>query len=322
MKNQQDCQGPGYPGELFEGDYEVQGHSFHSLMPFKLRKVLLVASLYDAFIIEEEGLIPELVVGEYANLHLGSPPHVERVSSGARALQVLESKEQKWDLVITMSKNIGMDPVDFGRQVKGIKCDLPVVLLATDIADLHRVREQGYQDAIDKLFFWNGDSKLFLAIIKYIEDRENVKYDTISANVRVLIMVEDSVRYYSMFLPLIYLELMNQAGRLISEELNETQRRLRRRVRPKILLAESFEEGMALYETYRDNILGIISDVNYPYKGKPNAEAGCEFIRQIKEQNPYMPTLLQSSKLENQEKAASLGAYFLYKHNGASSSFS
>jgi hypothetical protein len=142
-----------------------------------------------------------------------------------------------------------MDPFDFGKRVKEIHSHLPVILLATYNADI----KEG--EGIDKIFFWSGDPSLFIAIIKYVEDRINARYDTVKGNVRVLIMIEDSVRYYSMFLPLIYTEIVRQSQRLISEDLNELQRLLRIRVRPKILLAETFEEGMSpavqgLYSRY------------------------------------------------------------------------
>ena len=299
--------------DTFEEDYEPRGHIFHDLMSFKVREILLVSSLYDAFVLEEEGLIPELVIGEYAHLHLSSPPRVTRVSSGKKALT--DVTKRPYDLIITMSKNIGMDPFDFGKRMKESYPELPVILLATDTSDLHRTPQNDYEKGIDKVFFWNGDSSLFLAIIKYIEDRVNVRYDTVNGNVRVLIMVEDSVRYYSMFLPIIYTEIMGQTQRLISEELNEMQGLQRMRGRPKILLAETFEEGMVLYNLYRKYVLGIISDVRFKRDGKMDSKAGYKFIRLIKKETKHLPVLLQSSTPENREKAESVGAYFLHKHS-------
>ena len=242
MSKDASWQEPKRTPRTFRDDYEPRGHMFHQLMPFRVREVLLVSSLYDAFVVEEEGLISELVIGEYKHLHLGLPPRLIRVPSGERALKELE--KHSYDLVITMSKNIGMEPLDFGKKIKEHYPELPVVLLATDTSDLHHTRQKEYEKGIDKIFFWNGDSALFLAIIKYIEDRVNVRYDTINGNVRVLIMIEDSVRYYSMFLPIIYTEVLGQTQGLFSEELNEMQGLLRLRSRPKILLAETFGEGM------------------------------------------------------------------------------
>ncbi len=294
-------------------DYEQRSHIFYKLMPFKVKKVLLVSSLYDAFIVEEEGLIPELVVGEYNLLSLSSPPHVIRVSSGEKALEKL--KRNRYDMVVTMSKNIGMDPFSFGRKVKTLCPELPVVLLATEMGDISELRESQGEAGIDKAFFWNGDSSLFLTIIKFVEDKLNAPHDTENGDVRVIIMVEDSVRYYSIFLPLIYKEILLQTRHSLSEELNAMQRFLRRRARPKILLAKNFEEGMSLYQRYRKNVLGVISDVNYPRNGRDDPEAGFHFLTNIKKDDPTMPTLLQSSRLENQGRAQELGVYFLHKHS-------
>jgi len=299
--------------DSFEEDYEPRGHIFHDLMPFKVREILLVSSLYDAFVLEEEGLIPELVIGEYAHLHLNSPPRVTRFSSGKKALT--EVTKRPYDLIITMSKNIGMNPFDFGKRIKEAYPSLPVILLATDDSDLHHSQQKDYEKGIDKVFFWSGDSSLFLAIVKYIEDKVNVPYDTVNGNVRVLIMVEDSVRYYSMFLPIIYTEIVGQTQHLFAEELNEIQGLLRMKGRPKILLAETFEEGMKLYELYSKYVLGIISDVNFKRRGNTDPDAGYKFIRLIKKKAKYLPILLQSSKPENRERAESIGVYFLHKHS-------
>ena len=242
-------------------EHELHGQIFHTLMPYKVREILLVSSLYDAFIIEEEGLISEMVIEEYRHLLLSSPPRVTRVSSGREAISKI--KNRNYDLVITMSKNIGMDPFDFGKKIKKKCPDMPVVLLAADTADLNIIQQKSNKKGINKIFFWNGDSNLFLSIIKYVEDSVNVRFDTVNGNVHVIIMLEDSIRYYSMFLPIIYKEIVQQTQRSLSEDLNEMQRLLRRRARPKILLAETFEEGIELYKRYKDYVLGIISDIRF-----------------------------------------------------------
>ena len=294
-------------------DYNLHSKTYHALMPFKVLEILIVSSLYDAFIIEEEGLISELVIGQYQHLLLSSPPRVTRVSSGEKALS--EIKEKHYDLVITMSKNIGMDPYNFGKKIKKIHPDLPIILLVTDNIDINLALQHDNTKGIDKTFFWTGDSTLFLAIIKYVEDSINVLSDTVNGNVRVLIMVEDSVRYYSMFLPIIYTEVVQQTRRSISEDLNEKQRLLRRRARPKILIAQTFEEGMALYNQYKDSVLGIISDINFKYKGKADPNAGYKFVQQIRKEDKYLPILMQSSEAKNKVKADKAGAYFLDKNS-------
>ena len=212
--------------------YNMPTHIFHNLMPFKVREILLVSSVYDAFIVEEEGLISELVIWEYRHLLLSSPPRVTHVTSGKDAIEKVKSN--KYDLVITMTKNIGMNPYEFGRKIKKICNDLPIIILSTDNADLRFCQKNISNEGIDKAFFWYGDSSLFLAIIKYIEDKINAPYDTVNGNVQIILIIEDSIRDYSSLLPIIYSEIVNQTQRSISEDLNEIQRLLRRKARPKI----------------------------------------------------------------------------------------
>jgi len=294
-------------------EFELRSQIVYNLMPFKVREILLVSSLYDAFIIEEEGLISEMVIGEYRDLRLSSPPRVTRVSSGKQALEKIE--KNRYHLVITMSKNIGMNPFVFGQEIKK-KCEnIPVILLATDSADLFKIQQRQDEEGIDGSFFWSGDSNLFLAIVKSIEDELNAPFDTKNANVRIIILLEDSIRYYSMFLPLIYSEIVNQTERTISEDVNEFQRLLRRRARPKILLASTYEEGMKIYQKYKNNILGIITDIGFEYKGTQNSKAGFKFTEEIRKTSPFLPILMQSSHKENKKKAEKLGAIFLHKHS-------
>ena len=295
-----------------DGEFEPAFQVFHNLMPFKVREILLVSSLYDAFIVEEEGLISEMVIWEYRHLLLSSPPHVNHVTSGKKALQKLKSN--KFDLVITMSKNIGMDPYDFGKKIKETCPEIPVVLLATDTADLHFCQKNIYKRGIDKAFFWYGDTSLFMAIVKNIEDMVNAPYDVENSNVQVIVVIEDSIRDYSLLLPIIYSEIVNQTQRSISEDLNEMQRLLRRKARPKILLADNFEKGMEIYNKYKKNVLGIISDVKFPKDGKIDPLAGIKFIKFVKKDNPYLPTLLQSSDPENSKKAEKTGSFFINKN--------
>ncbi len=294
-------------------EYELPSQRLHNLMPFKIREILLVSSLYDAFIIEEEGLISEMVVGEYQDLLLSSPPRVTRVSSGKKALEKI--KTENYDLVITMSKNIGTDPFSFGKKMKKICPEIPIIILATDSADLHICQDRMHEEGIDRAFFWNGDTRLFLAIVKYVEDKKNIDYDIVAGDVRTLIVLEDSIRYYSMFLPIIYTEIVKQIQRCLSEDLNEMQRLLRRRARPKILLATTYEKGLELYSKYKKNILGIISDVKFYKEGKLDKNAGHDFIEYVKSNNENLPTMLQSSDPKNRRRAEKINSYFIYKNS-------
>jgi CheY-like chemotaxis protein len=280
-------------------------------MPFKVREILLVSSLYDALIVEEDGLISEMVIWEYRHLLLSSPPRVTHVASGEEALEKV--KTQQYDLVITMSKNIGLDPFEFGRKIKQECRDLPVIILATDSTDLHYCQEHIHETGVDKAFFWYGDTSLFMAIVKCVEDKINVQYDTVNGNVQVIIVVEDSIRDYSLLLPVIYSKIVQQTQRSISDDLNEMQRLLRRRARPKILVTNNFEEGVELHKKYRDNILGIISDVKFNRNGQLDPYAGHDFIQKIKEDNPFVPMLLQSTDSRNRKRAEELGVFFINK---------
>jgi len=297
----------------FDTDFELKKHTYHILMPFKVRDILIVSSLYDAFVIEEEGLISELVIGQYRHHLLSQPPRVTRVTTGEEALS--RAKDCNYDLVITMSKNIGMDPFDFGKKIKELIPNLPVILLATDVADLDLVENKEQEKGIDRVFYWTGDSALFLAIIKYVEDRINAKYDTKNGNVRVIIMVEDTIRHYSMLLPMIYTELVEQTRRSLSEDLNEMQRLLRRRARPKILLAQTYEEALETYGNYRDYVLGVIIDINFKREGKIDPDAGFKLANQIRKESKFLPILMQSSDPENKIKAEKTGSYFLDKNS-------
>lgn len=298
----------------FEGTYDLGAQVYHALMPYRVKDILIVSSLYDAFTIEEEGLIAELVIGQYQHLLLSRPPRVTRVFSGEMALQKV--KDHRFDLIITMAKNIGMDPFEFGKQIKQLYQDLPIVLLATDRADINQFQDrEDVKEGIDKIFAWTGDPTLFLAIIKYVEDSRNVRYDTVNGNVRVIIMVEDSIYHYSMFLPILYTEVVQQTRRSLSEDLNEMQRQLRRRARPKILLAETFEEAEYYYKKYKDYILGVLSDVVFKKDGVNNLSAGFEFVKIIRNDSAHLPIMMQSTDLSNQQKADEVDAYFLHKNS-------
>ncbi|MBI5001197.1 MAG: hypothetical protein HZB92_06710 [Euryarchaeota archaeon] len=291
------------------GDFEPGYRDYYDLMKFHVSDILLVSSLYDAFILEEDGLISEQLSGKYRDLALSSPPRVMRVSSGGEALD--ELKEMRYDLVITMTRLGDMDPFEFGRKAKERQPGVPVVLLVTDLEDLPKYHEKTFP-GVDKVFFWNGDTTLFLAITKYFEDAVNVEHDTEKGLVKVILVIENSARYYSMFLSLIYTEVMEQTNALISEGLNETERHLRRRTRPRILLAETYDEAMHLYLRYRESILGIITDVSYPREGRHEGLAGFQFVESVDRDTPV---LVQSSKPEHARRAAALGLPFLDKNS-------
>ena len=292
----------------YDGDYRPYFHGFYDLMKFKVTKILLVSSLYDAFTLEEDGLLTEQISGEYHEFALSTPPQVIRVSSGEDALK--EMRRGNYDMIVTMARLADMDPYQFGLKAKELQPGITVVLLLTDRGDLKTFRRLGKRNSIDKVFYWSGDSTLFLALTKYVEDKINVQPDTDKGVVDVILVVEDSPRYYSMFLPIIYTEVMNQTGTLIAEGLNEQEKFFRKKARPKILLAENYEEAMDYYEKYRHHIIGVITDVSYGREGARVPDAGFQLIQEI---DKDIPVLLQSSHSEHREKADSLGIPFLDK---------
>ncbi len=288
--------------DLFSANYE--------LMPYRIRNILLVASLYDAFILEEDRGLSEQIFGEYTTLGISSPPRVKLVSSAEKALE--ELGKQRYDLVITMTHLFDFDPLEFGRKIKEIQRDVPVVLLVTEVGELRRYHKPGKKSGIDRIFLWTGDSALFLAIIKLFEDAKNAEHDTKQGGVRVIMLVEDSARYYSIFLPLMYREIMTQTQMLIGESANENERIIRKRARPKILLAETYEDAIETYQKYREYILGVITDVAYPRNGEKDENAGFRLISNI---DPDIPSLIQSSQKDKRAKAEDFGVPFVDKNS-------
>ena len=208
--------------DRIESDHRPTFRDFYYLMKSKVTKILLVSSLYDAFILEEDGLLMEQISDTYSDLALSSPPQVVRVPSGAEALK--ELGQGRYDLVITMSQIVDLEPCEFCRQVREIKKEIPIVLLATATDDISVFTRPQEREGIDKVFYWTGDSALFLAITKYVEDKMNVVADTEHGMVKILLVIEDSPMDYSSFLPILYTEIMKQTQALIAEGLNEQEK--------------------------------------------------------------------------------------------------
>lgn len=280
-------------------------------MPFRIREVLLVASPFDAFILEEDGLLTEQVFLEFRDLSLPASPRFTHVSTGEEAIQKI--KERRYDLILTMARLADTDVNDFGRRVKRLRPGRPVVVLALDSEELHAPGFEIDPQAIDGAFVWSGDAEILLAIIKYVEDRDNIEHDIAKGNVRAIIMIEDSPRYYSLFLGMLYRELMKHARSLYTEGANELQRRMYMSSRPKILHATSYEEGVRLFERYRRNVLAIISDVAILRRGLHNPHAGLDLLELVHEADPELPLLLQSAEPDVEDKAQRLGATFVDK---------
>ena len=286
---------------------------FHDLMPFRVREVLLVSSPYDAFILEEDGQLSEQVFFEYRDVSLSGPPRVTHASTAEAAFQRFQS--QRFDVILVMTSLADMGVNAFGRRVKELQPDLPIVLLALDRKELDRLQELIDPSCIDGTFLWSGDSEILLAIFKYVEDRENVDHDIQHGNVRVILMVEDSPRYYSAFLRMLYRELMMQSHSLYSEGVNELHRRMYMRSRPKILHTATYEGAKQLFDRYRANVMALISDVRIPRSGDLDDRGGLRLARYVLENEPDLPILLESAEAGVADDAEKIGAVFANKNS-------
>lgn len=286
---------------------------FHDLMQHRVREVLLVSSLYDSYILQEDGHLTEKVYMEYETLSLSSAPRFTHVGSGAAALELMNLR--RFDLVLVVTRLFDMDVTTFARRVKDRPHGLPVVLLAFNNRDLKRLEEIVDDPAIDGVFTWNGDARILLAISKFIEDQQNIDRDIAVADVRVILVVEDSIRYYSSFLSVLYPELMMQSQSLFSEGMNRLQRLMRMRTRPKVLLARDYERATELYERYADNLIAVISDAGFWRNGAHDPDAGVKLLGRIRAEAPELPILLQSSEQKYAALEPELGLLFVNKHS-------
>jgi len=289
-----------------------QKPGFRDMMQHRVHEILLISSLYDAFKLEEDGRLGEMIFTEYQDMNLSSAPRITRVSTADHALRKLRVRH--YDLVITMTRISDMDPFKLGRKVKKKYPSIPVILLASNRRE-HKWAIQRVENAkgIDKAFIWHGDSSIFTAIVKYIEDRMNAPRDILKGGARAIIVVEDSPKFYSIFLPMLYSIIINTTQKLMRNEYNDELRLFRMRSRPKILLASTFEEAIELYRKYQHYLLAVISDVRFPKDGKLDPKAGEKFIKIVLKKNPSTPIIMQSMEGQNEALAQKLGAYFLDK---------
>ncbi len=301
------------PCEINVDDFDLSFKIFHQLMAHKVNEILLVSSPYDAFIMEEDGRLVERIIHEYRGLNLSSPPMLTWVSNSKEALDALAQK--KYDLVISMPRMDDIEPLEFGRQIKEKYPDLPFFLLVHNTSRLLLDPKYSDRSVIDKMYVWFGNTDLLLALIKNVEDRMNIRFDTDRAWVRVIIVVEDSPRYLSSILPLLYRQIVTQTQAVIEDSINAEHRMLRMRARPKIVVAENYEEAEKLYDTFKPYILSIFSDVRFPRNGKLDERAGVSFLETIHEKDPYLPLLLLSSEESNRPLAEKIPAVFLNKNS-------
>ncbi len=295
--------------------YASDDEIYHDLMQFKIREILLVATIYDAFILEQEGKITELIFSEYHQLNLSSAPRVTSVSCGEEALEIIEKR--RFDMVILTMHIDEMTPFELSKKIRSINSTIPILLLLNNDSDIELVRDKGDRlQFLERIFVWNGDAKVFLTMIKYIEDKINAVNDTKIGLVRIILLVEDSIRYYSRYLPILHVEIMKQTQRLIADEhLDDMKKLLRMRTRPKVLMAENFEEAVEIFDRYKDYLLCVISDVRFRRNGKQDEQAGIKLIKYIKSNLESLPILLQSSDPENAGTASAMDVCFLDKNS-------
>ena len=291
----------------------------YRFMKYRIHKILLVCCSYDGYILEEDGHIESQINREYLELNMSNPPSFTRVSSTAEALELLR-EDDSYDFILTMY-NVGEpDVFAFAKIVKERHPQIPVALLTSFSKDIYRRLEEQDRSGLDYIFCWHGNTELIIAIIKLVEDKMNAAEDIGEGGVQAILLVEDSIRFYSTYLPELYKLILLQNTEFLKDALNEQQQVLRKRARPKILLARCYEEAVELYDRYKKNLLGVISDVGFVLHpdDPPRSEkldAGIDLCRRIREENPLMPVLLQSSQTEFGAQAAALGAGFIAKNS-------
>ncbi|MCX6151323.1 MAG: histidine kinase [Ignavibacteriales bacterium] len=295
-----------------EYSYGERIQKFQKLMHYKIRDILLVSSLYDSYLFEEDGRLYELLRKEYQGLNLNHSPEITHISSGAEAIEIAKEADH-FDIIITTLHIDDMHVIKFAKQLREEGITIPIILLAYDNRERKELVSNFDTSIFERIFIWQGDYRLLIGIIKCIEDKMNVENDSKVVGVQSIILIEDNVKFYSSYLPIIYNELFQQSQRLLSEGVNLTHKFLRMRARPKILLCTNYEEAWGFYEKYSDSILGIISDINFKRNGVKDPISGIRFAQAVKERHADIPILLQSSNAELAEKARAVGVSFLQK---------
>ena len=301
--------------QRFLNRHNAERDVFHDLMPFKVREILLIANLYDAYSIEGEGRFADHILGEYYQMNPTSVPRATGVSSEEEAFSRL--KTRYYDIIIIM---VGVDretPVSLCRRIKEKYPYIPSYLLLGNKCDVPYIKEQkALGIPFDNYFVWSGDSKVLFAMVKLLEDKVNIDNDTRKGVTRLILVIEDSAEYYSTYLPIIYKLIMEQTRNLIEDDsTDELFKMLKLRARPKIMLASDYEGSMECYRKYKDSLLCVISDVRFPVNGVMSDTAGFEFLKQVKEELPGLPVVLQSSDPDNARFAHTLKATFINKNS-------
>ncbi|MBQ8889993.1 MAG: phosphoenolpyruvate synthase, partial [Bacteroidaceae bacterium] len=287
--------------------------SFVNLMTKRIFNVLLIANPYDAFMLEDDGRIDEKIFNEYMNLSLRYPPRFTQVSTEEEAWKQL--KNMNFDLVIVMPGTDNSDTFDIARSIKEKYSHIPLVVLTPFSHGITARMEHEDLSIFEYVFCWLGNTDLLVSIIKLIEDKMNLEHDIKEVGVQMILLVEDSIRFYSSVLPNLYKFVLKQSREFATEALNAHHRTLRMRGRPKIVLARNYEEAMHLYNRYEKNVLGVITDARYPREGITDSMAGIKLMAEIRKRDPFLPLILQSSEVENKVYAKRYEASFVDKNS-------
>ena len=286
--------------------------SFQALMQHRVFNVLLIASPYDAFMMEEDGRVEEQLYNEYVALNLSSPPRVNRASTMTEALEMMRQKP--FDLVVAMPGGDISETFDGAALIKDEFPAIPLVVLTPFSKEVSRRLAMQDLSTVDYVFSWLGNMDLLLAIIKLLEDSLNAD-DVTDVGVQCIMLVEDSVRFYSSVLPHIYKFLLKQSMLFSTEALNQHEQMLRMRGRPKVMLARNYEEAVELYERYGKNMLGVISDVSFAREGVKDSQAGIKLAHYLRLRDPYLPIIIESSETSNADAVAPFGGIFIDKNS-------
>ena len=281
-------------------------------MLYRVHEILLISSPYDSYILEEDGRLTEQILGEYIGMNLSYAPRLWNATSANNAIGMLD--DRSFDLIIVMLRISDMNPITLSKKIKEKYPEKPIILLAFDESELEHI-PQNYKQTIDNIFIWSGNSNVFPAIIKYVEDKENVSRDTKEGDVRSIIVVEDTPRYYSSILPMLYKLIVYHTKKLIHNSLDDTQKLFHLRKRPKILLAQNYEEAVSYFDQYQKNLLGIISDIRFPKSGTKDKKAGIKFSEYAQSKDEGIPIILQTTELKNSEDISHITDLFLNKNS-------
>ena len=288
---------------------------FQDLVPHRVGDILLVMSLYDRFILEQDGQLNEIALGQVLELNFTRTPGLKRVPTGRGALDTMGQEPGRFNLVLVSPTISDMTVDDLTRKIRKAGHHAAVVLLGYDASHLtHYVRREKVR-LVDAAFLWQGDARILPSIVNMVEDRWNVRHDCGRGGVQVILLLEDSTVWYSSFLPEIYDELLRHTRRVLKEGVNLAHRLLRLRARPKVVLCTDLQDARQALDDYGQHVLGVISDVEVPRRGRPTKLGGLRFAREVKRRYPDVPVLLQSSRTDVGQKATAAGAAFLHKHS-------